>query len=101
MTPCAVCNQVDKAACNYYTLQVSREQVTAGFVVGVHSKVGSRFKLLLFERRLGASASAVGPEQWELILQVQILCMMGCIWLTQSWVCLNVCVGRTCLHCGL
>ncbi|KAK9812032.1 hypothetical protein WJX73_010432 [Symbiochloris irregularis] len=62
-------DKVDKAACNYYTLEVSREQVSAGFVIGVHSKVGSRFKLLLFERMAGAAAAALGPDQWELVLQ--------------------------------
>lgn len=69
--------QVDKAACNYYTLQVSREQVAAGFVVGVHSKVGSRFKLLLFERAAGAAAAALGPDQWELVLQVSTPSLIG------------------------
>ena len=54
--------QVDKAVSNYYELQVDEQHLASGFVVGVHSKIGSRFKLLLFERNASG--------QWELLLQV-------------------------------
>lgn len=53
--------QVEKAAGNFYTLQLTEQQVEAGFVIGVHSKVGSRFKLLLFE--------TTPSGQWELLVQ--------------------------------
>ena len=43
--------QVEKAQAVFYELPVSQEQVDCGFVIGASSSTGSKFKILLFERR--------------------------------------------------
>ena len=61
--------QVDKAQAQFYELEVSQAHIDSGFVIGAHSAVGSKFKLLLFEKLPGG--------QWELLLQVR-LCWQPC-----------------------
>ena len=40
---------MEKQGANWYSLEVSQQQMDAGFVISAHSAGGSKFKLLLFE----------------------------------------------------
>ena len=57
----AISSRVEKAGAQYYALDVTQRHIDEGFVIGVHSVAGSKFKLLMFE------ANEAG--QWELLLQ--------------------------------
>ena len=54
--------QVEKGQAQFYEMEISQEDIEQGFVIGVHSKTGSKFKLLLLEK--------TGPKQWEIHHQV-------------------------------
>jgi hypothetical protein len=58
----AISGRVEKASCQYYTLEVTQRHITRGFIIGAHSVTGSKFKLLMFE-------AAEEGGQWELQLQ--------------------------------
>ena len=63
--------QVDKTAACFYEIRLSRQQIDGGIIFAAHSKIGSRFKLLLFER---------SPEgRWELAVQVQPREFLSCL----------------------
>ncbi|EIE19270.1 DnaJ-domain-containing protein [Coccomyxa subellipsoidea C-169] len=57
----AISNRVEKAGCQYYTLDLTQRHIDQGFVIGAHSVAGSKFKLLMFE--------ATEEGQWEMLLQ--------------------------------
>lgn len=43
--------QVDKQATRLYSLSLTSEQIEGGLLVSAYSTAGSRFKLVLFEKR--------------------------------------------------
>ena len=48
-THCQHLLQVDKGQAAFYDIMITKEDIDSGFVIGAHSSVGSKFKLLLFE----------------------------------------------------
>ena len=40
---------MDKGQAAFYDIMITKEDIDSGFVIGAHSPVGSKFKLLLFE----------------------------------------------------
>lgn len=56
------CVQVDKQATRLYSMSLTSEQIEGGLLVSAYSTVGSRFKLVLFEKR-------GGQGQWHLVTQ--------------------------------
>ena len=54
--------QIDKTAAAFHELALTQQQIDEGFIIAAHSKAGSRFKLLLFER--------TSEGFWEVIAQV-------------------------------
>eukprot|EP00884_Botryococcus_braunii_P022977 jgi/Botrbrau1/9363/Bobra.354_2s0019.1 len=56
-----IASKVDKGNVHFYELEVTQRDIEEGFLVGAFSQVGSKFKLLVFER--------TGEGPWELLLQ--------------------------------
>ena len=54
--------QIDKTAAAFYELAVTQRQIDEGPIIAAHSRAGSRFKLLLFER--------TWEGHWEVVAQV-------------------------------
>lgn len=64
--------QVEKQCANWYSLDVSQEQMDAGFIISAHSTGGSKFKLLMFEHT---------PEGGnELVAQVRLARLHPLCW---------------------
>ena len=62
MTPPLWVVQIDKTAAAFYELAVTQRQIDEGLIIAAHSRAGSRFKLLLFER--------TWEGHWEVVAQV-------------------------------